>query len=156
MKDTESGFMMKSLYNNLRPRRLTPVQTKDGKELKPLSATDRLGPKIAQPIISQPQGLIPKKTRIRINYESNYQRSAREMEPERTAREIETKPMKKSARVVESETSKKSNNSEPQSVELLSQSDTEILSTSEEEERKEHRSERSKIHLRPGRLKRPG
>jgi hypothetical protein len=100
-------------------RRLNPTQ-----ELKPLSATDRLNTK---PIISQPQ--------TQTNYESNYQRIARE---------------------IESEPSKKSNDFKLQMVKLLSQLDTEISSSSDQEKRKEHKSERSKVHLRPGRLKRPG
>jgi len=159
MKDTGSQFMMKSLHNNLRSRKLTPPQTKDGKELKPISATDKLGPKTDQPIISQPQGSAPEKTQIWMNYESNYQRSAREVKSEsyeRTTREIESGPVKKSVKVVKSKPSKRSKDSDSQSLELLSQSYTEISSSSDEEERKEHRIARSKVNLRPGRLKRPG
>jgi len=142
MKDTGSKVMTKSLYNNLRHIRLTPDQTK---ELKPLSATNRLGTKTAQSTISQPQNLIPEKNEIRINYETNCQRSAREVE--RTTREIESTPIKKSTKVVESNDSKL--------VELLPQSDTGVVSSPNEEERKEHRMAKSKVHLRPGRLERP-
>ena len=147
--------MMKSLHNNLRSIKLTP----DDKELKPISITDRLSPKITQPITSHPQDSEPEKTQTWMNHESNYQRSARTVKSEsyeRTTRDIESGPVKKSAKVVESKPRKKSRDSDSQSVKFLSQSYTEILISSNEEERKEHRVERSKAHLRPGRLKRPG
>jgi hypothetical protein len=139
--------------------KLTPAQSRDDKELKPISLTDRLSPKITQPIISQPQDSEPEKTQTWTNYESNYQRSAREVKSEsyeRTTRDIESGPVKKSAKVVESKPRKKSRDSDSQSVKFLFQSYTEISISSDEEERKEHRVERSKAHLRPGRLKTPG
>ena len=52
----------------------TPIKIKNGKELKPISATDRLGPKITQPIILQSQGTAPEKTKIWMNYEPIYPR----------------------------------------------------------------------------------
>jgi hypothetical protein len=120
--------------------------TQDVKKSKPIFSTDRLNPK---PIISQPQDSEPVKIQTWTNQESNYQRSAREMESEsyeRTTRDIEPGPVKKSAKVVESDS---------QSVKFLCQSYTDISISSDEEERKEHRVERSKAHLRPGRLKTP-
>ena len=140
--------MMKSLHNNLRSIKLPP----DDKELKPISITDRLSPKITQPITSQPQDSEPEKNQTWMNYESNYQRSAREVKSEsyeRTTRDIESGPVKKSAKVVESKPRKKSRDSDSQSVKFLSQSYAEILISSDEEEKKEHRVERSKAHLRP-------
>jgi len=151
--------MMKSLHNNGRSTRLTPDQTKDDKESKPISTTDRLSPKTTQPIISQPQGSEPEKTQTWMNYESNHQRSAREVKSEsyeRTTKDIESGPVKKSAKVVESKPRKESRNSDSQSVKFLLQSNTEISIASDEKERKEHGVERSKAHLRPGRLKRHG
>ena len=138
--------MMKSLHNNLSSTKLTPAQTKDDKELKPISVTDGLSPKITQPMISQPQGSNPEKTRIWKNYESNYQRDARK---------IESGPVKISVKVIKSKPSKRSKDSDIKSLEPLSQSYTEISSSSDEEERKEYRIARSTVHLRPGRLKTP-
>jgi hypothetical protein len=66
---------------------------------------------------------------------------------ERTTRDIESGPVMKSAKVVESDS---------QLVEFLCQSYTDISISSDEEERKEHKVERSKAHLRPGQLKTPG
>ena len=132
---------MKSPSNNLSSIKLTPAQARDDKELKPITAADRLDPRTAQPIISQPQGSAPEKTQIWINHESNYQRDARE---------IESGPVKKSVKVDKSKPSKRSKDSDIKSLELLSQSYTEISSSSDEEERKEYRVARSKAHLRPG------
>jgi len=147
-KDTGS----QSLNNNGRSTRLTPDQNRDDKESKP-------SPKTTQPIISQPQGSEPEKTQTWMNYESNHQRSAREVKSEsyeRATKDIESGPVKKSAKVVESKPRKESRNSDSQSVKFLLQSYTEISIASDEEERKEHGVERSKAHLRPGRLKRHG
>jgi hypothetical protein len=70
-----SKFKMKSLNNNWSSIKLTP--TRDDKKSKPIYSTDRLNPKITQPIISQPQDSEPEKIQTWTNHESNYQRSAR-------------------------------------------------------------------------------
>jgi hypothetical protein len=82
-----------------------------------------------------------------MNHESNNQRDNRE---------IESGPVKKSAKVDKSKPSKRSMNTDIKSLALLQQSYTEILNSSDKEERKEYRIARSTVHLRPGRLKRPG
>jgi len=138
------------LNNNLSFIKLTPTQTRDDKKSKPIYSTDRLNPKITQSIISQPQDSEKEKIQTWTNHESNYQRTTREMKSEsyeRTTRDIESGPVMKSAKVVESDS---------QSVEFLCQSYTDISISSDEEERKEHKVERSKAHLRPGRLKTHG
>ena len=138
---------MKLLNNNWSSIKLTPTQTRDDKKSKPIYSTDRLNPTITQPIISQPQVSEPEKFQTWTNFESNYQRDARE---------IVLGLVKKSVKVDKSKPSKRSKDSDIKSLEPLSQSYTEISSSSDEEERKEYRVARSKTHLRPGRLKRPG
>jgi len=142
-----SKFKMKSLNNNWSFIKLTPTQTRDNKKSKPIYTTDRLNPKITQTIISQPQDSESEEFQTWTNFESNYQRDARE---------IESDLVKKSVKVDKSKPNKRSKDSDIKSLELLSQSYTEISSSSDEEERKEYRIARSKVHLRPGRLKRPG
>jgi hypothetical protein len=136
----------KSTNNNWNSNKLTPTKTRDDIKLKPIYSTDRLNPKITQPINSQPQGSEPEKTRLWMNHESYNQRDNRE---------IKSGPVKKSAKVDKSKPSKRSMNT-IKSLALLQQSYTEISRSSDEEETKEYRVARSKVHLRPGRLKRPG
>jgi len=143
---TAQTSKFKSTNNNWSSNKLTPTETRDDTKSKPIYQTDRLNPKITQPIISQPQGSDPEKTRAWMNHESNNQRDDRE---------VESGPVKKSAKVDKSKPSKRSMNT-IKSLALLQQSYTEISRSSDEEETKEYRVARSKVHLRPGRLKRPG
>jgi len=114
---------------------------------KPIYTTDRRNPKINKTIISKPQDPESKEFQTWTNFESNNKRDTRE---------IKSNLVKESVKVEKSKPNKRSMNPDIKSLALLPQSYTEISSSSNEDERKEYRIERSTVHLRPGRLKRPG
>ena len=111
---------------------------------KPIYTTDRRNPKIKKTIISKSQD--PEEFQTWTNLESNNKRDTRE---------IKSNLVKESVKVEKSKPNKRSMNPDIKSLALLPQSYTESSSSSNEDERKEYRMERSTVHLRPGRRKRP-